>query len=75
MSPPRGLYSIRVGESRQYAHGDVHTNTVESAFSLPKRGIVGTWLHSSIPKICPVRRARAVYDAPTARAEQYDIRQ
>jgi transposase-like protein len=26
-----------------YAHGDVHTNTVESAFSLLKRGIVGTW--------------------------------
>src|SRR5260370_5569152 len=24
-------------------HGDVHTNTVESAFSLLKRGIVGTW--------------------------------
>jgi transposase-like protein len=28
-----GLYSI----------GDLHTNTVESAFSLLKRGIVGTW--------------------------------
>ena len=25
------------------AHGDVHTNTVESAFSLLKRCIVGTW--------------------------------
>jgi hypothetical protein len=25
------------------AHGDVHTDTVESAFSLLKRGIVGTW--------------------------------
>lgn len=29
----RGIYSI----------GDLHTNTVESAFSLLKRGIVGTW--------------------------------
>jgi hypothetical protein len=26
-----------------YAIGDVYTNTVESAFSLLKRGIVGTW--------------------------------
>lgn len=27
----------------EYVRGDVHTNTVESAFSLLKRGIVGTW--------------------------------
>jgi hypothetical protein len=26
-----------------YVVGDVHTNTVESAFSLLKRGIMGTW--------------------------------
>ncbi|HEV2021816.1 MAG TPA: IS1595 family transposase [Terriglobales bacterium] len=26
-----------------YARGDIHTNTVESAFSLLKRGIIGTW--------------------------------
>jgi transposase-like protein len=26
-----------------YVMGDIHTNTVESAFSLLKRGIVGTW--------------------------------
>jgi transposase-like protein len=26
-----------------YAIGEVHTNTVESAFSLLKRGIMGTW--------------------------------
>lgn len=26
-----------------YVDGDVHTNTVENAFSLLKRGIVGTW--------------------------------
>jgi transposase-like protein len=32
-----------INHSRGYAHGDVHTNTVESAFSLLKRGIVGTW--------------------------------
>lgn len=29
--------------SRVYVIGDVHTNTVESAFSLLKRGIMGTW--------------------------------
>jgi transposase-like protein len=28
---------------RVYVRGDVHTNTVESAFSLLKRGIIGTW--------------------------------
>jgi len=28
---------------RIYVEGDTHTNTVESAFSLLKRGIVGTW--------------------------------
>jgi len=28
---------------RVYVQGDVHTNTIESAFSLLKRGIVGTW--------------------------------
>jgi transposase-like protein len=27
----------------EYARGDIHTNTVESAFSLLKRGIIGTW--------------------------------
>ena len=32
-----------INHTRQYAHGYVHTNTVESAFSLLKRGIVGTW--------------------------------
>ncbi len=30
-------------KSRQYVKGIVHTNTVESAFSLLKRGIIGTW--------------------------------
>ena len=28
---------------RVYVQGDIHTNTVESAFSLLKRGIMGTW--------------------------------
>lgn len=32
-----------INHSREYVHGDVHTNTVESAFSLLKRGIFGTW--------------------------------
>jgi hypothetical protein len=30
-----------------YATGDIHTNSVESAFSLLKRGIIGTWHHVS----------------------------
>src|SRR5260370_24786378 len=32
-----------INHTREYAHGDVHTNTVESAFSLLKRGIMVTW--------------------------------
>ena len=30
-------------KSKVYVDGDIHTNTVESAFSLLKRGIMGTW--------------------------------
>jgi transposase-like protein len=30
-------------KSKIYVDGDIHTNTVESAFSLLKRGIIGTW--------------------------------
>jgi len=30
-------------KARVYVDGDIHTNTVESAFSLLKRGIIGTW--------------------------------
>lgn len=32
-----------INHSKEYVHGDIHTNTIESAFSLLKRGIVGTW--------------------------------
>jgi len=32
-----------VCHTKEFVAGDVHTNTVESAFSLLKRGIVGTW--------------------------------
>ena len=29
--------------AKEYVRGDIHTNTVESAFSLLKRDIMGTW--------------------------------
>ena len=32
---------------REYARGEVHTNTVESSFSLLKRGIIGAFHHVS----------------------------
>lgn len=48
-----------INHSKEYAHGDVHTNTVESSFSLLKRGIIGTWhkvsakhLHSYLNEMC-----------------------
>lgn len=30
-------------KAREYARGDVHTNTVESSFALVKRGIIGVY--------------------------------
>src|SRR5207245_3491062 len=36
-----------INHTREYAHGDVHTNTVESAFSLLKRDRKSTRLNSS----------------------------
>lgn len=30
-------------KSKVYVDGDIHTNTVESAFSLLERGVIGTW--------------------------------
>lgn len=32
---------------KEYLHGDVHTQTIESFFGLLKRGIVGTYHHVS----------------------------
>jgi len=29
--------------AKEYVNGEIHTNTVESAFSLLKRGVIGTW--------------------------------
>lgn len=39
-------------KSGVYVDGNVHTNTVENAFSLLKRGIMGTW-HKISPKHLP----------------------
>ena len=34
----------RINHSKKnYAVGDIHTNTIENAFSLLKRGLMGTW--------------------------------
>jgi transposase-like protein len=37
-----------INHSREYVNGDIHTNTVESAFSLFKRGVMGTWHRMSV---------------------------
>jgi transposase-like protein len=39
----RGRHKTINHSSGHYVDGDVHTNTVESAFSLLKRGIIGSW--------------------------------
>jgi transposase-like protein len=40
---PQSKHKTIQHRERVYVRGDVHTNTVESAFSLLKRGIMGTW--------------------------------
>jgi transposase-like protein len=42
-SSMRGKHKAINHSSGVYAIGDLHTNTVESAFSLLKRGIIGSW--------------------------------
>jgi transposase-like protein len=38
-------HGVTVHSTGEYARGDVHSNTVESSFSLLKRGLVGTFHH------------------------------
>jgi transposase-like protein len=40
---PRSKHKTIEHQNRVYVKGDIYTNTVESAFSLLKRGIMGTW--------------------------------
>ena len=40
-------HGVVVHSNREYARGTFHTNTVEGAFSLLKRGIIGTYHHVS----------------------------
>ena len=40
-------------QHRVYVKGDIYTNTVESAFSLLKRGIMGTWHRVSAKHLAP----------------------
>jgi transposase-like protein len=40
---PRTRHKTIKHSNHVYVMGDIHTNTVESAFSLLKRGIMGTW--------------------------------
>lgn len=45
MSPCSGLWQIAFHFYQGHAgvRGDIHTNTIESAFSLLKSGVMGTW--------------------------------
>jgi transposase-like protein len=44
---PRTRHQTIKHSKRIYAIGDIHTNTIENAFSLFKRGVRGTWHHVS----------------------------
>jgi len=48
MTQYRGKHKSVNHSKKEYVRGDVFTNTVESAFSLLKRGIVGTWHKVSV---------------------------
>lgn len=37
------MHKVVNHSAKQYVDGDFHTNSIESAFSLLKRGIIGTW--------------------------------
>jgi len=43
MGELRGKHKTIKHKDGIYVEGDIHTNTVENAFSLLKRGIIGTW--------------------------------
>jgi transposase-like protein len=49
---PRTRHETINHSGRVYVMGNTHTNTVESAFSLLKRGVMGTW-HRVSPKHLP----------------------
>lgn len=38
----------RIKHKKTYVRGNIHTNTIENAFSLLKRGIIGSWHHVSV---------------------------
>lgn len=44
----RGKHKTVKHSAGVYVDGDVHTNTIESAFSLLKRGIIGAWHRISV---------------------------
>jgi len=41
------VHLFQVTHAREYVHGDVHTNYVENAWSLFKRGLAGQFHHVS----------------------------
>lgn len=45
----RLLPHVRINHSKEYARGDIHTNTIESFWAILKRGIIGQY-HKVSPK-------------------------
>jgi transposase-like protein len=43
-----------VDHAAEYVRGNVHTNGLENFWSLPKRGIIGTYVSGTLPSV-PVR--------------------
>jgi transposase-like protein len=57
-------------EKREYARGDVHTNTVEGYFSIFKRGMVGTYQHCGEQHL---RRYLAEFDFRMSNRERLGV--
>jgi hypothetical protein len=47
LGPTFGRRWQRIKHKKHYVRGNIHTNSIENAFSLLKRGITGSWHHVS----------------------------
>jgi hypothetical protein len=83
---PKALIHTRVSglkhktirhRDKVYVERDIHTNTVESAFSLLKRGIIGTWhkiIRGEAEAVAIRLRFPLILSLPTVHIAQISVR-
>ena len=63
-----------INHIRTYGEGENHTNTIENAFSLLKRGIYGTFHQVSMKHLGPLlRRVLLPIQSAGEQAEMFDV--